>query len=239
MNNEKIKFVCISDTHGMHNGIDLPDGDVLIHTGDFTGLGLEDEVREFADFLKNKCNKFKHRVVIAGNHELTFDESRNKEILNNFDLGFDHLSPKEMKKILSEHCTYLENSGTNLYGYNIWGSPYSSMYHGWAFMGSQEYLEKIWQLIPKNTDILLTHGPPFKILDLTEDGENVGCKALSEKILEIKPLYNIFGHIHESYGEYQDSKNNITYVNASSCNLRYLPDNKPYLFELESKSILK
>jgi 3',5'-cyclic AMP phosphodiesterase CpdA len=69
------RIVCISDTHAMTSHIrkKLPDGDILIHAGDFTRCGHLAEVREFNEWLNSQPHK--HKIVIAGNHELSFDQS--------------------------------------------------------------------------------------------------------------------------------------------------------------------
>ena len=87
-----------------------------------------------------------------------------------------------------------------------------------------------WNLITADTDILLTHGPPYKILDPCSDGFDAGCKDLLDKVLEIKPIVHLFGHIHEAYGH--ASNENTVFINGSNCTLRYKPDNKPWVFDL-------
>lgn len=59
---------------------------------------------------------------------------------------------------------------------------------------------KLWDSIPADTDILVTHGPPFGVLDRTIQNCNAGCHYLLQKVMEIKPKYHLFGHIHEAYG---------------------------------------
>ena len=106
-------------------------------------------------------------------------------------------------------------------------------------MDSEDNLDKnAWSKIPTDTDILLTHGPPYGILDKCKSGILAGCNALLNHVLNrIKPLYHIFGHIHEAYGEYKNNKTGTIFVNASICNFRYKPNNEPYVFELPNKSI--
>jgi hypothetical protein len=75
----KIRFVCISDTHSKLDQMqhEIPNGDVLLHAGDFTNMGRVDDVQKFSEQLLILNAKFTYKVVIAGNHELTFDpESR-------------------------------------------------------------------------------------------------------------------------------------------------------------------
>ncbi len=90
-------------------------------------------------------------------------------------------------------------------------------------------------MIPEGTDILITHGPPYGILDKTFDKLSVGCQDLLDAVIKIKPKYHIFGHIHESNGHIK--LNETEFINASICNLSYKPFNKFYTFELEDKSV--
>jgi Icc-related predicted phosphoesterase len=91
----------------------------------------------------------------------------------------------------------------------------------------------VWAKIPDQVDVLITHGPPANILDLTFLGQHVGCPQLLQRIKQIKPRLHVFGHIHEGYGrEEQDS---TIFVNASTCNLRYKPSQPPIIVDLEVK----
>lgn len=236
-NNKSIKIVCISDTHTKTDNLELPKGDILIHSGDFTFGGLKKEVIKFNKFLQKQ--DFKYKIVIAGNHELTFDEKYNS-CPDNWRSKEESLSCTKIKELITD-CIYLENSGINIMGYNVWGSPYTPKFCNWAFMRERgSDIKQIWDLIPKNTDILITHGPPYGILDecdkLYNHGKIVhaGCEELLTAVTErVKPKYHIFGHIHEQYGIL--SLNETTFINASICNLRYKPDNKPIVIELSRK----
>jgi Icc-related predicted phosphoesterase len=100
----------------------------------------------------------------------------------------------------------------------------------WAFNRDRgAAIDKHWQLIPKNTDILITHGPPFGVLDKTLRGEAVGCEMLLKKVNKIKPKLHVFGHIHEGYG--MIDKKNTTFVNASVLDIRYNLRNEPVIIE--------
>ena len=88
-------------------------------------------------------------------------------------------------------------------------------------------------MIPGDTDILLTHGPPHGILDSCSDGFNAGCQDLLEKVTEIKPLIHLFGHIHEAYGVFQNES--TIFINGSNCTLSYKPSNLPIVVDLPIK----
>ena len=130
-----IRFVCISDTHSKTEGLDLPDGDILLHAGDFTTKGRLSEIREFNNFLRTVKHKYKQIVVIAGNHELTLDEEfyrlyKNNRLLRLKVFGIlefyqnSEVDVKQMKKELLKNCIYLEDEEVNVLGFRIYGSPW-------------------------------------------------------------------------------------------------------------------
>jgi Icc-related predicted phosphoesterase len=213
-----LRFICISDTHNRHRDLTpLPSGDVLIHAGDFTNFGEEDEVRDFHTWFSKQS--FKYKVLVAGNHEITFDlEYDRQEAAGRFH-GGQSLDFKKIKKIIVDDPSiiYLENELVDIEGIKIWGSPQQPSFGGWAFntpRGGQCRL--VAEKIPTETDILVTHGPPAGHRDLTEYGTRVGCED-TLRVVEnrVKPIAHVFGHIHNSWGV---SHNKDThFINASSC----------------------
>jgi Icc-related predicted phosphoesterase len=213
-----LRFVCISDTHNRHRELrPLPPGDVLIHSGDFTNFGKEDEVREFYEWFSEQS--FKYKILIAGNHEITFDlDFDRQEARDRFHDG-QWLDFKKIKEIITNDASiiYLENEAVEIEGIKIWGSPHQPAFWGWAFniprgVGCRLMAEKI----PTDTDILITHGPPARQRDLTEYGTRVGCED-TLRVIEnrVKPIVHVFGHIHNSWGVSHNEKTH--FVNASSC----------------------
>jgi len=192
----------------------LPEADVIIHGGDISKVGKEYEVEDFVDCFSNL--NYQHKIFIAGNHDFFFERETNKNI----------------QHILNNNIIYLHNSEVEIEGIKIWGSPYTPRFFNWAFnLDRGTDLEKNWQQIPADTDILVTHGPPFGILDRTVSGLNVGCEELMKKVKEIQPKYHLFGHIQEDYGMFQSEQ--TTFINGSVLNERYELVNSPILFELE------
>ncbi len=192
----------ISDTHGQHDQLLLKGGDMLIHAGDVCNRGIESEVVAFLNWFK--IQNYKHKIFIAGNH----------------DWFFERATVEQINEIIPKEVIYLNDSGVCIDGINIWGSPIQPTFFDWAFNRDRgKEIDKHWQLIPKNIDILITHGPPFGILDQTICGEAVGCEMLLEKVNEIEPKLHVFGHIHEGYGLID--KENTTFVNASVLDIRY------------------
>jgi len=208
-----MKLVLISDTHTMHEDLVLPQGDILIHSGDFTGRGKPHEVEEFFGWLERQSKNFKHIVFISGNHELSFDYKSTWVV--------------DAIKSLPTNVHYLEDSEIIIDDIKFYGSPWQPEFFDWAFnLPRGKKLEEKWEMIPNDTDVLITHGPPMYILDYTlRDMINVGCLALYNKVIQIKPKLHVFGHIHEGYGiKEQDG---TMFVNASSATARYELINKP------------
>lgn len=151
------RFVCVSDTHNEHNGVKLPEGDVLLHCGDFTLAGRLHEVEKFNEWLGDI--PFKHKIVIAGNHELSFDPKiiegvKKAKERNTFSRWSSYLSPTlekggESIASLLTNCTYLEDSEVTINGIRIWGSPWQPEFGEWGFNvpRGREILEK-WNKIP-------------------------------------------------------------------------------------------
>lgn len=211
------KIVVISDTHGKHNELQLPAGDILLHAGDLTKFGDLTEIMDFLEWFKTL--NFKHKIFIAGNHDFHFEMATKEE------LGF--LIPKGV--------TYLNDSGATIDGINIWGSPITPRFMDMAFNRSRgETIQKHWDLIPLNTDILITHGPPAGILDRTSRNEEVGCSDLRDTLANRRIKLHVFGHIHEAYGEV--IKNGTCFINASVLNLKYQLTHAPVIYEYDVES---
>lgn len=212
-----MKILLISDTHSKHGFIsdkDLVPADMIICAGDISNRGWKSEVENFM-FWFDSLN-YKYKILIAGNHDFFF-EKNDEEVV------------EMLKKYPS--ITYLNTSGITIDGVKIWGCPYQPWFHNWAFNVERgPELKHYWDKIPLDTDILVTHTPPYKILDRTLYGDTPGCIDLLNKIKEVKPKLNIFGHIHEAYGV--EKIDGITFVNASIVDINYKPVNKPILFEI-------
>ena len=216
-------FIFISDTHTHHESIQQQlielysscEEAILIHTGDISYRGMIGEVKNFLEWFSGL--PFKHKIMIAGNHDFAFEDQSSL-----------------MRTILREEysgITYLEDSGVEIDGFKIWGSPVTPTFHNWAFNRDHKDIKKHWDAIPDDVDILLTHGPPYGILDQTDVGLNVGCPLLKKRIDDLPNLkIHAFGHIHESNGtNLIDEK---IYVNSSIVDLDYEVKNPPYLIKL-------
>lgn len=213
----------ISDTHGRKPNIkDVPFCDVLVHSGDLTTFGYKHEVVSMIDWFQNliRIGKCRHVVFIAGNHDRSFDPKYAAEYKGITGM----LRPDWLIEILSglKHTNihYLQNSSIEIEGIKFWGSPVTPWFHGerWAFNRYRgDHIDEIWKMIPFDTDVLITHGPPSYKHDFTvRTEEYVGCENLRFRIKEIKPKLVCFGHIHEGYGWSHDE--NTIYSNGSQCN---------------------
>ena len=206
-----MKFVAISDTHDKHAGLSLPEGDVIIHAGDATMRGTEQQVRNFLQWFSGL--DYRYKIFIAGNH----------------DFLFERLPEEEVRKLIPENVIYLNDSGVEIEGIKIWGSPIQPWFQDWAFNRQRGAdIKKHWDLIPSGTDILITHGPPFGILDRLILGMNVGCEELRDAVRRVNPSVHIFGHIHESYGELASGE--TRFINAAVLNEDYFLTNEPIGF---------
>jgi predicted phosphodiesterase len=223
----EVKICLISDTHTRHNEVEVPECDILIHSGDYTSRGYRHEVEDFYKWL-TKQNQVSTIVFIEGNHDIHADSKFNKE--TRADEWFQDLQDE----YLSDRIVRLCNTGVQTFGLNIWGSPITPDFYPefWGFnMTRGEKIARHWETIPDNTDILVTHGPPFAILDNTPRNELVGCSHLIWKINQINLKIHTFGHIHHSHGIKEVNK--TTFVNAAQCNERNQIEYKPRLITLE------
>lgn len=205
-----MKIVCISDTHSVHRKLSLPPCDLLIHAGDFTNAGRFSEVEDFVKWLANH-GQIKHKVIIAGNHDIFCQN--NSEVV------------EDLCKTYNIH--YLNQSGVEIMGKYIWGSPYTPEFgHGWAFQlkrdsGSGKLTcKEHWKQIPDRTDIVVSHGPPLGVADEVDDMYDannricVGDLGLLARLKVVRPKYHICGHIHGGFGVHATDFDTIV-VNAA------------------------
>jgi Icc-related predicted phosphoesterase len=214
----QVRIVCISDTHGQHAKLSVPDGDILIHAGDFSAFGdTPIEVIDFNRWLGTLPHRYK--VVIAGNHDWMFERH-----------------PGTARELLT-NAIYLENSGTELAGLKIWGSPVQPEFNNWAFnVARGAAIRRYWQMISTGTDVLITHGPPHGVLDTAHPTTaHLGCEELAEAVQKIRPMLHVFGHIHGGQG--QLNSDGTLYVNASVVNEAYQLVHAPQVVEIEVPTV--
>lgn len=210
-----MKIIFLSDTHGLHQQVDVPEGDVLVHAGDWMNSGLDwQEVSTF----RNWWNDFPHpnKILVHGNHDCLAEQF-----------------PAVVQDALKDTRILLD-SEVEINGLKFWGSPYTPDFfpNRWSFNRPRgDEIKKHWDLIPDDTDILITHGPPFGIMDALEaTGEHVGCQDLADAVERVRPKIHVFGHIHCGYGEQRIG--NVRYINASQVNEKYRVVNKPIVVDI-------
>ena len=205
------RIVCLSDTHNFNEQIVVPDGDVLVHAGDATNRGEIDETKAFCNWFLSLPHK--HKIFVAGNHDWLFEKQ-----------------PETARNLMYE-VNYLQDSFVEIEDLKFYGSPWQPWFFDWAFQfKTMEELAEKWRQIPKEIDVLITHGPPFGILDETPRGNFAGCEELRKRVEEVRPKLHIFGHIHHGYGTID--KFGVQFANASICNENYEPTNLPLVFDL-------
>lgn len=207
-----MRLVCLSDLHNLKLASPVPTGDALIIAGDICGHGTRDEVKAFDAFLGSLPHP--HKLLIAGNHDWPFTRVDLSEA-----------------KLLVKNAIYLMDSGIEIEGIKFWGSPWQPFFCNWAFnLPRGAPLAKVWAKIPSDTDVLITHGPPYGILDRIYNGDHVGCEELRAALTRIRPKIHVFGHIHEDYGVQE--QDGTTFINASLCDGRYRPVNAPIVIDV-------
>ena len=167
-----MKILHLSDTDGCpRRQTDFPEADIAIHSGDFTMNGSKQEA---IDFLNWFCDlDYPHKIFICGNHD---------ECL--YGASIDELDA---------NVHYLCNSGIELYGIRFYGIP---MFVGDCITEQQSLNHS---RISIDTDVLITHTPPFGFLDF-DDSINYGSEKLLSRISVVAPRLHLFGHIHAQHG---------------------------------------
>ena len=167
-----MKILHLSDTHNSHHRLrDLPEADVVVHSGDFCMVGTEQEA---LDFLNWFCDlPHKHKIFTCGNHD-------------------DCLYGANIEG-LDSNVHFLCNSGIEIDGIKFYGIP--------MFLSDcvTERQNQNYAKIPGDTDVLITHSPAYGILDF-DDGINYGSEELLEKISTLNLKAHLFGHIHAQHG---------------------------------------
>jgi len=230
-----MRIVSISDTHGLHDKLlyPIPEGDVLIHCGDICGKGTKEEVIWFSKWFTSHPHK--HKIFIAGNHDWVFEKE-----------------PETIKSILQEYMPnvhYLQDSEITIDGIKFWGSPVQPTFFNWAFNRDRgTNIQQHWNLIPKDIDVLITHGPPYGVCDKALkpgfvyrafqkykafETVHVGCEDLLKTVETVKPKLHLFGHIHLNGGSYNNAMQHTVFANVCIMDEDYKPVKKPQVFELD------
>lgn len=214
-----MKIAMFSDTHLVHKDdhrvLRIPEVDLALHAGDATMRGTVEEVRCFLDWFSELPAK--QKIFIAGNHDWLFQKE-------------PALARSLVRDYRDKNVIYLEDELTSAEGLQIYGSPWQPEFCNWAFnLPRGEALRRKWAMIPDTTDILITHGPPWLILDEAGPGVHVGCEDLAKRIIQSMhpPKVHLFGHIHFSSGIQHHE--GVLYVNAAICDDAYRVARSPVI----------
>ena len=218
-----VRFVVISDTHGRHEELDLPAGDVLLHCGDWSNYRTSRrDVREFNAWLGTL--PFKHKVVISGNHDVAAVPGR-----------------KGQTAAILSNCIYLEDSPATVEGVKLYGMPWrprrGCCYKAENFGADPAALAARIEAIPSDTDVLLTHGPPFGVMDAEPAGRIGDSQLLAHVLKHARPVVHVFGHVHHERGSRVSAPHEglqTMWINASSCagDAKSGGLNPPFVFDL-------
>ena len=211
-----MKIVIISDTHAAHENLGLLEGDVLIHCGDLEHLFQQDtqSIKKIDKWFG--LQKFEHILCIGGNHDLSLEIfARNgKQPFRN--------------------ATFLHDHEIIIDGIKFYGSPWVPHLSHHAFYANSDAIREAWSKIPDDVDVLITHTPPARCLDVSSRGMSLGCDYLAQRLKSLRPLLHCFGHVHASVGQCQHK--GITFVNAASVNSQFEISNPPVVFNLINKT---
>lgn len=224
------RFVFLSDTHNKHREVTVPDGDVLIHCGDAAVRGEGWELIDFSDWFASQPHRIK--IFVPGNHDvLMYDD---------FKTGAD-LFPKEVN-ILTHSAFTVE--GVKCF-FSSWSPGSYNGSHRWRFHYDRLPVMPKWDEIPRDRELLVTHGPPLGILDLTSPkfgSVNVGCSHLTAKVIQLAEFgqlrYHVFGHIHDSHGRLKlnlerEAVGGVEFINAAICDDNYNAVFQPEVVDYE------
>lgn len=206
---DSVRILCISDTHGEHGSLDpssFSPCDLVIFAGDLSMFGNPSEVSSFKKWFQSiNCP---NKLLIAGNLDLTFDTKNldhfKDKILHyvKTDVKLETIKPNFLQNadfIYAEH-NLVEITISN-HPIRIFASPYTPEFMDFGFQYKEkEQAKALWDQIPNDIDVLVTHGPPHNICDKSSSGFHCGCEVLRGAIERVKPALSVFGHIHEAYG---------------------------------------
>lgn len=206
-----MRILALSDTHNLHRSITVPmEGDLLIHAGDFSFF-FEDmpAIRDFNAWLGEL--RFRHKIVVPGNHER---------------IMYEH---PELRRLIT-NATLLVNDAVTIRGVRLWGSPVTCDDEAFGCSSAEER-RALYESIPEGTDIVITHGPPYGVCDeeFRAKGIHRGCPELLAAIQRTKPQVHIFGHVHASRGAKRIGE--TTFINAAMLGWSGDLENKPISFE--------
>jgi len=258
-----IKTAFISDTHGnwdiMEHTLDciIRDGvKLIVHSGDICphfdqrpGTALDRIGQQ--EWFKESYVRYFHEhpdidfVMIAGNHDFCFVKPPFYTQKFNWYWKFDGKDdwlpweqigfvPPEISKYLPKNLHILNCESKVIQGIKFFGVPHSKIFYNWCFNVSTEMSKELWNMVPTDTQILISHGPPHGIGDyIKKRDEHVGCEHLTARVPDLTSLkYICCGHIHPGYGIYEIGNTKV--INAALSNDNNHIKSKPIVIDIEN-----
>jgi hypothetical protein len=203
-----MRICIISDTHELEREVSIPPCEVLAHCGDWSFFGKSEQAMDrFCGWFAEQPARY--RVITCGNHEYPVEAD-----------------PLKWRRRLSDaNATLLLNEGITIEGINLWASPITPLSGGAFGLSSEAERERVFNTIPGDTDILISHIPPLGILD-----GGAGCPALRRAVIRVKPRLHCFGHVHSAYGTMPTKS--VLFINASILDEEGAPSRKPILLDM-------
>ncbi|PKS11681.1 hypothetical protein jhhlp_001833 [Lomentospora prolificans] len=211
----RTRFICISDTHNAN--VALPKGDVLIHAGDLTNRGSYSELSKTIQWLEKA--DFECKIVIAGNHELTLDEPYYADLrATSSRPNYTDDPSKCLSLLTSSSLTYLSHASTKIQlsspsgprtTFTVFGSPHTprrgqeTAFSAFVYDTPNKPSDPsptLWNDIPSDADIVVTHTPPRGHLDMVPGDIHIGCVALRKALWRVRPRLAVCGHVHFGRG---------------------------------------
>lgn len=223
-----MKCTLISDTHNKHRLIKISKTEVLCHAGDMTIMGTHQEIYSVSEWFKKllKDKVVEHIIATPGNHDWLFAEQEQ--------IAREYFSHPNIHILINEEVIINE--------LKFYGAPQTIEFYNWAFNIPRDKMNIYWDKIPTDTDILITHSPPYGVGDVIKyandlpglpDDKNIehlGCRFLKQKVMDIQPRLHVWGHIHGSSGEYKMGR--TIGINAAQLDERYYNNFFPYQVEI-------
>ncbi len=219
-----MRIAATSDIHGNHRNLPTPPvSDVMVFAGDILGQGFDFEWQRFIEWCARQ--PVNDVVIIAGNHDWFLEDEQQARVC---------LRDLAARSGRGPRIHYLADSGVTIAGVKFWGSPWTPKFYDWAFMKEDDELAVFWGRIPSDTDVLISHGPPYGILDKVPR-EHTGSRTLLARVQLVQPVVHIFGHIHEQGGKHE-RVGPTDFYNVAGLNENYRPRPDPWtVIEVERR----
>lgn len=226
-----MRIAMISDVHTRWHDLVIPDCDILISAGDYSWRGEKDCVESYHRWLSKQNTPL--TISVQGNHELWVEKNWEEAV--------------SMVYAIDPAIQFIKEESFEWRGIKFHCSSITPEFCNWAWnVDRGEKIARHWAAIPDDTQVLITHGPPWGILDTIGgisrmESENLGCKDLLQRLPSLSKLkLHVFGHIHGGSGESRrvmnkesDVPHMVQFMNASICNEDYKPVNPVRIFDLE------